>query len=112
MPQETVLNDPEISTHAETKTGVTDSGSEELEIDVLEIMTLLLRGKRTILKFMLVAVALAALLAYVVMKPMYTAEATFLPPQSAPGSGLSQLASQLGSLGAVGALTGVVEKFG
>ena len=106
MPQETVLNEPEISTHAETKMGVTDSGSEELEIDVLEIMTLLLRGKKTILKCVFVAVALTAFVVYVILKPTYTAEATFLPPQSAPGSAMTQLASQLGSLGAVGALTG------
>jgi tyrosine-protein kinase Etk/Wzc len=107
MSQETVLNEPEISTLAETKTGVTDSGSEELEIDVLEIMTLLLRGKKTILKCGLVAVALTAFVVYVILKPTYTAEATFLPPQSAPGSAMTQLANQLGSsLGAVGALTG------
>src|SRR3984885_941611 len=106
MPQETVLNDPEISTVAETKPGVMESVSEELEIDVLEVMTLLLRGKKTILKCVFVALALTAFVVYVVMKPTYTAEATFLPPQSAPGSAMTQLASQLGALGAVGALTG------
>jgi tyrosine-protein kinase Etk/Wzc len=112
MPQETVLNHPEISTNAEMKMGAMENASEEKEIDLLEVTNLLLRGKRTILKFMLVAVALAALLAYVVMKPMYTAEATFLPPQSAPGSGMSQLASQLGSLGAMGALSGGLKSSG
>jgi tyrosine-protein kinase Etk/Wzc len=105
MPQETVANHPETFTHAESRTGVIESASEEQEIDLLEVMTLLLRGKKTILKFMLATVALAALLVFVVMKPMYTAEATFIPPQSAPGSAMSQLASQLGSLGAVGALS-------
>jgi tyrosine-protein kinase Etk/Wzc len=108
MPQETVLNNPETLTHAETKMGVMESASEEHEINLLEVMSLLLRAKETILKFMLVTVALAALLVYVVMKPMYTAEATFIPPQSAPGSGMaSQIASQLGSLGALGALGGL-----
>lgn len=106
MPQKTVLNDPEISTVAETKPGVMESASEELEIDVLELMTLLLRSKKTILKCVFVAVALTAFVVYVVMKPTYTAEATFLPPQSAPGSAMTQIASQLGALGAVGALTG------
>jgi uncharacterized protein involved in exopolysaccharide biosynthesis len=106
MPRETVVDQPEIFPHAETKTGVMENASEEQEIDVLEVMTLLLRGKKTILKFVLVAVALTAFMVYVVMKPSYTAEATFLPPQSAPGSSMSQLASQLGSLGAIGALTG------
>lgn len=106
MPQETVVNYPETFTHGESKTSVMESTSEEQEIDVLEVMTLLLRGKKTILKFTLVSVAVTAFVVYLVMKPTYTAEATFLPPQSAPGSAMSQLASQLGSLGAVGALTG------
>jgi tyrosine-protein kinase Etk/Wzc len=112
MPQETVLNHPQPSTHAGTNTGVMDNASERQEIDLLEVMTLLLRGRKTILRFTLVTVALGAILAYFVMKPTYTAEATFLPPQSAPGSGLSQLASQLGSLGAVGALTGGLKSSG
>jgi uncharacterized protein involved in exopolysaccharide biosynthesis len=112
MPQETVLNHPQPSTHAGTNTGVMDNASETQEIDLLEVMTLLLRGRKTILRFTLVTVALGAILAYFVMKPTYTAEATFLPPQSAPGSGLSQLASQLGSLGAVGALTGGLKSSG
>jgi tyrosine-protein kinase Etk/Wzc len=107
MPQETVLNNPETFTHAETNTGVMENASEEQGIDLLEVLALLLRGKKTILKFMLVTVALAALFVYVVMKPMYTAEATFLPPQSAPGSGMSQLASQLGPLTGLGALGGL-----
>jgi tyrosine-protein kinase Etk/Wzc len=107
MPQETELNHPETPAHAETKAYVMENTSGEQETDVLEVMTLLLRGKKTILKFVLVAIALAVILIYFVMKPMYTGEATFLPPQSAPGSAMTPLASQLGSLGAVGALTGL-----
>jgi tyrosine-protein kinase Etk/Wzc len=106
MPQETVLNNPETFTHAETNTGVMENASEEQGIDLLEVVALLLRGKKTILKFMLVTAALAALVVYFVMKPMYTAEASFLPPQSAPGSGMSQMMSQLGSLSSLGALSG------
>jgi tyrosine-protein kinase Etk/Wzc len=106
MPQETVVNYPETFTHADSKTGVMESTSEESGIDLLDLTTLLLRGKKTILKFMLVTAALAAVLVYFVMKPMYTAEATFLPPQSAPGSGVSQMMSQLGSLSTLGALSG------
>jgi uncharacterized protein involved in exopolysaccharide biosynthesis len=106
MPQDTVLNNPETYAHAETKTGAMEGASEEQEIDLLELMTMLLRGKKTILKSMLATLALTAFWVFVVMKPMYTANAVFLPPQTAPGSGMSQLASQLGSLGAVGALTG------
>jgi tyrosine-protein kinase Etk/Wzc len=110
MPQETVSTHPE--THVETKTSVMESASEEQKIDLLEVTALLLSKKKTILEFTLVAVALATLLVFVILRPMYTAEATFLPPQSAPGSGLSQLASQLGSLGAVGALTGGLKSSG
>jgi len=106
MPQETVVNYPEAFTHAESKTSVMESTSEESGIDLFDLTALLLRGKKTILKFMLVTAALAAILVYLVMKPMYTAEATFLPPQSAPGSGMSQMMSQLGSLSSLGALSG------
>jgi len=106
MPQETVVNYPETFTHAESKTDVMESTSEVQEIDLLDLTALLLRGKKTVLKFMLVTAALAAILVYFVMKPMYTAEATFLPPQSAPGSGVSQMLGQLGSLGSLGALSG------
>jgi tyrosine-protein kinase Etk/Wzc len=107
MPQETVIIHPETFTRAESRTGVIDDASEEQGIDLLEVLTLVLRDKKTILKFMLVTVALTALFVFVVMKPMYTAEAVFIPPQSAPGSGMSQIASQLGSLGALGALGGL-----
>jgi tyrosine-protein kinase Etk/Wzc len=107
MPQETVVSHPETFTHAESKIGVLESASEEQKIDLIEVSTLLLCEKKTIFKFTLVAVALMVLLVFVVMKPMYTAQAVFLPPQNAPGSGMSQLASQLGSLGAMGALGGL-----
>jgi uncharacterized protein involved in exopolysaccharide biosynthesis len=107
MPQETVANYPETFTHAEPRAGVVENTSDEQEIDMLDVTALLLRRKRTILKFALVTGAIAAILAYLVMKPMYTAEATFLPPQSAPGSGMSQLMSQLGPLTGLGALGGL-----
>jgi len=55
---------------------------------------------------MVVAAALTAIIVYLVMKPMYTAQAVFLPPQNAPGSGMAQIASQLGSLGALSGLGG------
>jgi tyrosine-protein kinase Etk/Wzc len=78
------------------------------EIDLLALATLLLRRKRKICQFAFVATALTAVIVSGVMKPMYTAEAIFLPPQTSPGSGLGQqLAGQLGSLGALGALGGI-----
>ncbi len=76
----------------------------EGEIDLVELATILLREKSAILRSALVLMVLAALVVYLVMKPMYTAEAVFLPPQSSPGSSMAlQLTSQLGSLGGVGA---------
>lgn len=107
MPQETVVIHPETFTHAESDMGAVDNASEEQGIDLLEVLILVLREKRTILRFMLVTVALTALVVFAVMKPMYTAQAMFIPPQSVPGSGMSQITSQLGSLGALGALGGL-----
>jgi tyrosine-protein kinase Etk/Wzc len=107
MFQETLVHPPASSTHPESEAGVVQPVSEEQGIDLIEVATLLLREKKTIFKFMLVAFVLAVLFVYVVMRPMYTGQAMFLPPQTAPGSGMSQMASQLGSLGALGALSGL-----
>jgi uncharacterized protein involved in exopolysaccharide biosynthesis len=108
MRQETVLNPPEISSPSELlPAGAPQSASEEDEIDLVGLVALLLRGKKTILRFMLVSAILTAIVVYLVMKPTYTGEAVFLPPQNAPGSGMSQLASQLGSLGALGGFAGL-----
>lgn len=50
---------------------------------------------------------LLVLIIVLFLKPTYTAEALFLPPQSAPGSGLTQLLGQVGgSLGAMGGALG------
>jgi tyrosine-protein kinase Etk/Wzc len=106
MFQETIAQPPVVSPPAEPEMAAERHG-EEQRIDLVEVTTLLLREKKTILKFMLAAVALTVFLVFVVMKPMFTAQARLLPPQNAPGSGLSQIASQLGSLGAVGALGGL-----
>src|SRR5271168_4011992 len=107
MLRETVLSHTETTTHAQLASGENGDVSEEQEIDVLDIMTLLLREKKIILKIILATVVLTTLVVFVVVKPMYTADAMFLPPQSAPGSGMSQLASQLGSLGTIGSLGGL-----
>jgi tyrosine-protein kinase Etk/Wzc len=107
MRQETVLNPPEISSPSELPTGAPKSASAAEGMGLMELATLLLQGKKTILRFALVAAILATIVVYLVMKPTYTGEAIFLPPQNAPGSGMSQLASQLGSLGSLGALGGL-----
>jgi tyrosine-protein kinase Etk/Wzc len=107
MLEETLAHPPATSTPPESGGGAIQHISEERGIDLIEVATLLLREKKTIFKFMLVAFVLAVLVVYVVMRPMYTGQAMFLPPQTAPGSGMSQIASQLGSLGALGALSGL-----
>ena len=99
------MNDSKVTPHPDPAAGVEPDAEEG--IDLMELAILLMRGKRTILRFMLIAVGLTAIVVCLIMKPMYTAQAVFLPPQSAPGSGMSQLASQLGSLGAMGALSGI-----
>lgn len=107
MLKDTVFSHPEIPVQTVfDATGVTRPSPEQ-EIDMVKITILLLRGKRTVFKFVLAAAVMAALLAYIVMRPMYTAQAVFLPPQTAPGSGISQLVGQMGSLGALGALSGL-----
>jgi uncharacterized protein involved in exopolysaccharide biosynthesis len=59
-----------------------------------------------IIKFALVGGLAMALIAFLLITPMYTAEAVFIAPQTSPGSAMSQMASQLGSLGALGGLSG------
>jgi uncharacterized protein involved in exopolysaccharide biosynthesis len=105
MPQEPALNDSDIVSHPNPPAGV---GSDEEEgIDLMELAILLMQGKKIILRFVLVAMVLTAIVVYLIMKPMYTAQAVFLPPQNAPGSSMAQLASQLGSLGTLGGLGGI-----
>jgi tyrosine-protein kinase Etk/Wzc len=74
--------------------------TEAGEIDLLTFARVLLRGRRTILRIALVAASLGAALV-ILMRPVYTAEAVFLPPGSLNGG--SSLSAQLG---AIGALTG------
>jgi tyrosine-protein kinase Etk/Wzc len=84
-----------------------DHTSTEDGIDLTQVVFLLWRDKKTILRFTIATTVLTALIVFLVLQPTYTANAVFLPPQSLPGSAMSQLAGQLGSLGAVGALGGL-----
>ncbi|MBB5057278.1 uncharacterized protein involved in exopolysaccharide biosynthesis [Granulicella aggregans] len=91
-----------------------DSGSRRLDqpfeedrVDLLQVALLLWRNRKTIAQFSVGAGVLAALIAFFVIKPTFTAEAVFLPPQSAPGSASTLLAGQLGGLGALGGLGGL-----
>ena len=105
MPQDTVVSHSETSLDNRSNEDLFQDVQEN-QIDLIELAILLLQGKKTILRCMLASIVVTAIVVFGVMKPMYKAEATFLPPQTAPGSGMAQLASQLGSLGALGALSG------
>jgi tyrosine-protein kinase Etk/Wzc len=107
MPQEVIMHPIAKSTPNDSEGVEVRDASEEQGIDLLEVATLLLLEKKTILKFTVAASLLTALIVFVIMKPTFTAQATFLPPQNAPGSGLSQIANQLGSIAAMGALGGL-----
>lgn len=77
------------------------------EIDLIEVTVELWRERRTVLQFVLWSAAFTAVLVFFIMKPMYTAEAAFLPPQSSPGSSMAQMASQFSSLGAASVFGGL-----
>jgi tyrosine-protein kinase Etk/Wzc len=83
-----------------------EEGSE-YGIDLTQVILLLWINKKTIVRFTLAAAIVTALIVFLILKPTYTAQAVFLPPQSAPGSAMSQLGGQLGSLGAIGVLGGL-----
>lgn len=106
MTSDTVVNNSERLSDDKSDINLIQSSQED-QIDLMELAILLLQGKKIIIGFMLVASAVATIVVYGLMRPMYTAEASLLPPQTAPGSGMSQLASQLGPLGALGALSGL-----
>jgi tyrosine-protein kinase Etk/Wzc len=107
MQFETQQNASVGASHAEAGSRRLDDTSAEDGIDLIQVAFLLWQNKKTILRCMVGTGVLTALLVFFVLKPTYTAEAVFLPPQSSPGSAMSQLAGQLGSLGAVGALGGL-----
>jgi uncharacterized protein involved in exopolysaccharide biosynthesis len=73
MAQETVLNHPEISSPPELPVGLRPDVQEEEGIDLIALATLLLREKKVILRFAAAAFVLTAIVAYGLMKPMYTA---------------------------------------
>jgi uncharacterized protein involved in exopolysaccharide biosynthesis len=107
MQFETPVNPSEVTSREEGESRRLIDGSAEDGIDVIQVASQLWRARKTILGFMSGTGALTALVVFFVLKPVYTAEAVFLPPQSSPGSAMSQLAGQLGSLGAAGALGGL-----
>jgi len=107
MQLDTPRSSVEDISNAEEESRRLDHPSTEDGVDLIQVALLLWRNKKPILLSSLGAGVLAVLIAFFVMKPIYTAEAVFLPPQSAPGSAASALAGQLGSLGALGGLGGM-----
>ncbi|WP_213804545.1 Wzz/FepE/Etk N-terminal domain-containing protein [Granulicella sp. dw_53] len=107
MQLETPLNVGERSSETEEKLQRLDAISAKDGIDLIQVVALLWRNKKTISRFVLLTGVLTTLVAFFVLKPTFTANAVFLPPQSAPGSAMNQLMGQIGSLGAVGALGGL-----
>lgn len=73
----------------------TESGS--LEFDFLDILLILAARKLLIVLTTLVFAAIAAVLVFFVIRPMYTGKAQIMPPQQEQ-SGLSALMSQVGAL--------------
>lgn len=107
MQLETSLNASEGTSQAEENSRRLDDALAEDGIDLIQIVLLLWKNKKTILRFTVATAVLTALIVFFVLKPTFTAQAVFLPPQSSPGSAMSQLAGQLGSLGALGGLGGL-----
>ena len=109
MPQETVLNHPEILSHP----GLPPSGPlpngppevpQESELDLIELIKVMRKNKFVILKFSLVPAILTAIV-LLIMKPYYAGIASFLPPNSM-STGASAILGQLGVLGMAGGALG------
>ncbi len=107
MQLETPQNTSKGASQAEEELRRLDDTSAEDRVDLIQVVFLLWRNKKTILRFTVATGVLTALIVFFVLKPTYTAESVFLPPQSMPGSSMSQLAGQLGTLGALGAIGGI-----
>lgn len=92
-PGEAVIEDDAIQDAAPM-----DANPEE-SVDLLALALAVLRGKRTVLYFTLGGALLAAIIAFQI-RPLYTAEASFVPPTSSQiGGAAAALASQLSGLG-------------
>lgn len=107
MQLETPLSASEGASQTENESRQIDETSAEDGLQLIQVVLLLWRNKKTLLRFTVATTVLTAGIVFFVLKPTYTANAVFLPPQSPPGSTMSQIAGQLGSLGAIGALGGL-----
>jgi tyrosine-protein kinase Etk/Wzc len=99
MPEQIIPDRKEASPETALRTG-RDSTMPEDEIDLLELGRVVMANRRVLLKFAL-APAVVTAITVLLMKPTYTAQASFLPPNSM-SNGSSALLGQLGALGAAG----------
>ena len=74
-------------------------------IDLIELVRIILLRKIVIAAFVLSLAVVAGIVAFVI-NPVYTAEATFLPPNSL-SAGTSLQSAQFGALGGAGGLLGI-----
>ena len=107
MPQETVLNHPEVYSPSGPPPSGPPEVRDESELDLIELIRVLRKNKFVIATFSLVPAVLTAIF-LLIMKPYYAGIASFLPPNSMSTGG-SSLLSQLGVLGGMagGALGGL-----
>ncbi len=103
MLQETVMNKTERP-RTELPPATLRENRDDEEMDLIEVGRVVLRNKLVILKFAMVAAVLTAI-TVLLMRPYYTGEATFLPPNSM-SSGSSGLMGQLGAIGMAGSALG------
>ena len=99
MPQETVLNHPEVYSPSGPPRSGPPEVREESELDLIELIRVLRKNRLVILMFSLVPSVLTAIV-LLIMKPYYAGIASFLPPNSMSTGG-SSLLSQLGVLGSM-----------
>jgi tyrosine-protein kinase Etk/Wzc len=99
MPEQIVSDRKETSPETVVTMGE-DSTMQENEIDLLELGREVMTNRWVLLKFALVPAVITAI-TVLLMKPTYTAQASFLPPNSM-STGSSSFLSQLGPLGAAG----------
>lgn len=88
----------------------TPAGMDQAEINLALAGRILMQSKKIVLGGAALGLVLAGLVSFLI-KPYYTAAATFIPPSSS-SSASSMIASQLGALGASGLLGGAAKSSG
>jgi len=88
-----------------------DAQSPVSEVSFLDIVVLLVRKKRFIVRFVLGAIVLAIAVA-LILPVSYEAQVVLLPPSGQGSSLASALLGQIGNLGSLGSLSAVAGGFG